>query len=112
MRSAYQTWKNATDANPTLKKIIPDLPNVVFSTKPVSTVALKQAGVSEGLIRPGAGVMVYTRTAAGNDALAWIDENGATVTESQHEILRAAACESNTPALPVLRNTTSSSKWR
>ena len=46
--------------------------------------------------------MVYVRTADGNDALAWVDEQGRTVTESQHEILRAAACEPATPALPRL----------
>ena len=48
--------------------------------------------------------MVYARTADGNDALAWVDEVGRTVTESQHEILRAAACEPNTPAVPRLVN--------
>ena len=46
--------------------------------------------------------MVYVRTADGNDALAWVNEQGRTVTESQHEILRAAACEPPTPALPRL----------
>jgi hypothetical protein len=46
--------------------------------------------------------MVYVRTADGNDALAWVDEQGRIVTESQHEILRAAACEPATPALPRL----------
>jgi len=30
---AYQIWKNATDANPKLLKIIPDLSPVVFSAK-------------------------------------------------------------------------------
>ena len=48
------------------------------------------------------GVMVYVRTSDGNDALAWVDEQGHTVTESQHEILRAAACDPATPALPRL----------
>jgi len=48
--------------------------------------------------------MVYVRTADGNDALAWVNEEGGTVTESQHEILRAAACEPHTPALPRLAN--------
>ena len=38
------------------------------------------------------------------DALAWVDEEGRTVTESQHEILRAAACEPATPTLPRLSN--------
>jgi hypothetical protein len=31
-----------------------------------------------------------------------VDEEGRTVTESQHEILRAAACEPAAPALPRL----------
>src|SRR5215813_14389799 len=48
--------------------------------------------------------MVYVRTADGNDALAWVNEEGSTVTESQHEILRSAACEPSTPALPRLNN--------
>ena len=48
--------------------------------------------------------MVYVRTADGNDALAWVDEEGRTVTESQHEILRAAACEPATPTLARLSN--------
>ena len=30
---AYQIWKNATDANPDLKRIIPELPNIAYSTK-------------------------------------------------------------------------------
>jgi len=47
-----------------------------------------------------AGVLVYTRTAEGNDALAWIDEQGKSVTESQSTILKAAECRPNTPALP------------
>ncbi|MEB2307737.1 MAG: helicase-related protein [Candidatus Brocadiaceae bacterium] len=74
---AYQIWKNACDVNPELRKIIPDLPNVVFSTKPLSD-------------DKSSGVMVYVRTADGNDALAWLDEDGRVVTEAQHEILTAA----------------------
>ena len=30
---AYQIWKNATDADPELNRVIPDLPNVVYATK-------------------------------------------------------------------------------
>jgi hypothetical protein len=44
--------------------------------------------------------LAYVRTVQGNDALAWIDYSGQSVTESQYAILRAAACEANTPALP------------
>jgi hypothetical protein len=97
---AYQIWKNACDTDPALKKTIPDMANVVFSTKALSAVPTKPAGA--GGAKPESGVMVYVRTADGNDALAWVDEQGRTVTESQHEILRAAACEPATPALPRL----------
>jgi len=96
---AYQIWKNACDVNPALKKIIPDLPNVVYSTKALSDVEPERA-----TIKPESGAMVYVRTVDGNDALAWIDKNGNVVTESQHEILRAAACDPNTAALPRLQN--------
>ena len=99
---AYQIWKNACDADPSLKKTIPDLPGVVFSTKALSAISAKPAGA--GGPQPSSGVMVYVRTADGNDALAWVDEEGRTVTESQHEILRAAACEPPTPTLPRLSN--------
>jgi hypothetical protein len=99
---AYQIWKNASDADENLKKTIPDLANVSFSTKALSAVPAKLAGAPGPA--PAPGVMVYVRTADGNDALAWLDEAGRTVTESQHEILRAAACEPATPALPRLSN--------
>lgn len=93
---AYQVWKNATDRNPLLKKTIPDLPNVIFATKPLSAVPVVPGKTAS------TGVMVYVRTADDNDALAWVDEEGRTVTESQHEILRAAACEPETPGLARL----------
>jgi superfamily II DNA or RNA helicase len=97
---AYQIWKNASDADPTLKKTIPDLANVIFSTKSLAAVPAKPPG-SPGP-KASSGVMVYVRTADGNDALAWVNENGKMVTESQHEILRSAACDAGTPALPRL----------
>lgn len=99
---AYQIWKNACDTDPSLKKTIPDLPGVVFSTKALSAVPAKPVGAAGP--QPTSGAMVYVRTADGNDALAWVDEEGRTVTESQHEILRAAACEPATPVLPRLSN--------
>ncbi len=84
---AYQIWKNATDANPHLKSIIENLPNVVFSTR-----------AHVGTFTAPEGVLVYMRTADGNDSLAWIDRNGKSVTQSQLAILRAADCSLNTPA--------------
>jgi superfamily II DNA or RNA helicase len=99
---AYQIWKNAIDADPKLKKIIPELPNVVFSTKSLADIPFNPLAV-EGPI-PSTGVMVYVRTEDGNDALLWLDEQGRVVTESQIEILRAAACDPKTPTLSRLAN--------
>jgi superfamily II DNA or RNA helicase len=90
---AYQIWKNAIDADPKLQKVIADLPNVVFSTKPhVPTVDQPQ------------GVLVYMRTAEGNDSLTWVNDKGESVTESQLAILRAAECTADIPPAQRLPN--------
>jgi hypothetical protein len=86
---AYQIWKNAIDKNPELEKIIPAMPNVVYSTKKHK----------ETIDQPE-GALVYLRTAEGSDALAWIDKDGNSVTESQFTILKAAECKPGTPAIP------------
>lgn len=86
---AYQIWKNAIDRDPALEKIIPALPNVVYSTKQHQPSADKPEGA-----------LVYLRTAEGNDVLAWIDSQGNSDTESQFAILKAAECAPDTPALP------------
>ena len=86
---AYQIWKNATDADPSLAARIEALPNVVYATK---------AHAPDPIAPRGA--LVYLRTAQGNDALAWMNEAGESVTQSQLAILKAAACAADTPALP------------
>ena len=86
---AYQIWKDATDADPSLAAKIESLPNVVYATK-----------THEPTPTAPKGVLVYLRTAQGNDALAWVDETGKSVTQSQLTILKAAACTADTPALP------------
>jgi len=91
---AYQIWKNATDADPTLKKTIPDLPHVIYATK-----SLKQEDEEKD-----EGVIVYTRTADDNDILAWLNRKGEIITQSQLTILRAAECSSDTPPLFKLDN--------
>jgi len=93
--NAYQIWKNATDANPKLKTVIEKMPPVVYSTK-----AHRGGGVAAG----PAGVLVYLSTAEGNSALAWMDQNGNSVSESQFAVLRAAECALDTPALPRQEN--------
>ena len=82
---AYQIWKNATDANPALHKLIPDLPNVMYSTQKNTQAPEKE------------GVIVYARTAEDNDVLAWIDAQGNMITQSQYTILKAVECTPNTP---------------
>ncbi len=85
---AYQIWKNAIDRFPKLQGAIPDLPPVVYSTRPHQATDAKPHGV-----------LVYLRTAQGNDAMAWVDKDGKSVTESQFAILKAAECAPDTPAL-------------
>lgn len=86
---AYQIWKNATDADPALAKIIPELPDVIYSSKAQVVTPTTPTGT-----------LLYMRTPEDNDALAWIDEAGNSVTQSQLVILKAAQCAANTPALP------------
>lgn len=89
---AFQIWKNAVDANRQLQKIIPDLPNVSFSTKSI---------VGEGT-HPGA--IVYVKTAHDNDILAWINNTGHVISQSQLNILKTAECLPDTVALSRAEN--------
>jgi superfamily II DNA or RNA helicase len=84
---AYQIWKNATDSDPKLLKMIPDLPNVIYSTKQVNE---DQAANSS---------IIYSKTASDNDILAWVGGTGEIITQSQFEILKAVKCEPEEPAL-------------
>lgn len=86
---AYQIWKNAIDADPSLADKIEAMRNVVHATKP-----------HEATEQNPAGVLAYVRTGQGNDALAWFDRHGNSVSESQYRILLAAACGPDAPALP------------
>ncbi len=92
---AYQIWREAILADPSLERRIPALPSVIYSAK-------------QSLVRsptPNArGVLAYLRTSNGNDALAWLDEHGQRVTESQLAVLSAAQCLPDTPAQPRLDN--------
>jgi len=86
---AFQIWKNATDNNPILKKTIESMPNVVYSTRNHTPAPLQPEGV-----------LLYMKTAEGNDSLIWVDRDGNSVTQSQLAILRIAACDESTPAIP------------
>lgn len=86
---AYQIWKNAITKNPELEKTIHALQPVVYSTRS-----------HEGTEKSPEGVLVYMRTADGNNALTWINKEGKSVTESQFTILKTAECLPDTPAIP------------
>ncbi len=86
---AYQIWKNAIGADPSLEKAVANLPDVVFSSRQHAPIAQRPEGV-----------LVFMRTSDGNDALAYVDRKGQSITESQLEILSAAECRPDTPAQP------------
>jgi superfamily II DNA or RNA helicase len=86
---AYAIWNEATKDHPALARKIEAMPDVVFSSRALEP-------THEG----PAGVLVYMRTTDGADALAWVDKQGQSVTQSQLAVLRAAACNPDTPTLP------------
>lgn len=86
---AYQIWKNAITKDPELEKIIPAMPPVTYATRAHTPKEQEPEGV-----------LVYLRTGEGNDALAWIDKDASSVTESQFAILKAAECSPDTPGMP------------
>ena len=89
---AFQIWKSAIEANPDLKHIIPNLSNVVYSTKQYNESALRE------------GVITYAKTHEGNDLLTWMNTKSEVVTQSQHTILNVLACSIDEPAVEPLDN--------
>lgn len=90
---AYQIWQDAISADPSLKKTIEDMPDVVYTAK------------QHARVEPSTqGVLVYLKTATGTDSLAWVDAQGKRVTDSPFKILKAAECLPSTPAVPRLPN--------
>jgi superfamily II DNA or RNA helicase len=108
---AYQIWKNAISDDPSLRKTIESLPDVVYSTKALDVahaaslrdsnapvISARASASQAGSVRyPG--VLVYMRTANDNDALVWMNERGESITESQFQILKAAECLAETKPL-------------
>jgi len=88
---AYQIWKNATDADPKLKQIIPALSNIIYSTKAAASLVAD-------------GVITYAKTYNDYDVLTWYSSKGEIISQSQKKILQAMACRSDEPALPALEN--------
>ncbi|MEI7902653.1 MAG: helicase-related protein, partial [bacterium] len=90
---AFQIWQNAIVSDPSVEKKVTSLPPVIFATRPWTAAA-----------NPPGGALVYVRTNEGADALAWVDTQGRSVTESQYVILQTAQCLPDTPALPRQEN--------
>jgi len=86
---AYRIWRDALKADPSLRRKITSLPSVVYSSREYVGNDLEPQGV-----------LLYARTANGNDSLAWIDRRGQIVNQAQLAILRAAECPPRTPAQP------------
>lgn len=86
---AYQIWKDATDANPNLKKIIPSLNNVIYSTK---------SAIDD---QPN-GIITYAKTKNDFDVLSWLDKDGNVISQSQSKILETMRCSIDEPALEPL----------
>lgn len=88
---AYQIWKNATDARPELKQIIPTLSDVIYSTKKAAS------PVADGVI-------TYVKTHNDYDVLSWYNSKGEIISQSQKKILQAMACTADTKAEEPLDN--------
>jgi len=88
---AYQIWHNATKNDSSLAKQIAELPDVIYSSREHKPTDKEPEGV-----------LVYMKTAEGNDSLAWMNKKGESVTQSQLAVLRAAECSPETP--PIAKN--------
>ena len=88
---AYQIWKNATDANPKLKQIIPALSDVIYSTKCAAS------PIEDGVI-------TYVKTHNDYDVLSWYNSKGEIISQSQKKILQAMACTADTKVEEPLDN--------
>lgn len=86
---AYEIWKSAIEADPTLEQTIPNLQNLLYSTKS-----------SEGDHTEG--VITYARTASDYDILTYLDQEGQVITQSQKRILEALRCKADTPSVEPL----------
>lgn len=86
---ALQIWNDSIAADPRLEDAVKRLQPVVYATRERR---------DDDTRPPGA--IVFVRTAHDTDALAYVDDQGRTLTGSPQEVLRLAACRADTPARP------------
>jgi len=82
---AYQIWQKAIRSNPKLKEIIPNLSDMIYSTK--------------AAVNGQDGVITFCRTYNDFDILSWYNSSGTLVSQSQKKILSAMECDSKEPRL-------------
>jgi CRISPR/Cas system-associated endonuclease/helicase Cas3 len=87
---AYEIWQKAIKENPSLEKMIPDLPNVIYSTK---------EALAEMTPFKKNGVITYHKNSNGFEVLTWLDENRKVISQSQARILKTLECTPETEAL-------------
>ncbi len=85
---AYEIWQRAIKEKPSLKKVIPELPDVIYSTKESNDDLLSKSSV-----------VSYHKNSNGFEVLTWLDENKKVISQSQAKILKALECEPTTEAL-------------
>jgi len=85
---AFQIWQNATKSDPALAARVAELPSSAYTARRY---------VGSAQYPPG--VLTYMKTADGSDALAWVNDAGESITQSQLTILKAAECTPDEPAL-------------
>ena len=90
---AYEIWNQATKANPDLKKKIPKLPDVIFSTKEKQDQGFENDTV-----------IAYHKNSHGYEMLTWLNAEGNVISTSQSRILKIAECALDTPAVERLAN--------
>ncbi len=90
---AYEIWNQATKANPDLKKRIPRLPDVVFSTKEKDNHGFENNTL-----------IAYHKNSNGYEILTWLNSEGKVISTSQSRILKIAECALDTPVVEHLEN--------
>jgi superfamily II DNA or RNA helicase len=90
---AYEIWNQATKANPELKKKIPKLPDVVYSTKEKHDESFENNSV-----------ITYHKNSHGYEILTWLNDENKVISNSQSRILKMAECSLHTPAVERLKN--------
>jgi superfamily II DNA or RNA helicase len=89
---AFQIWRNAIKEHKELEQIIPNLGNVIYSSK------------RNAFDKEKEGVITYAKTKDGCDMLTWLRKDGSVVTQSQKIILDSLKCEYDESPVEHLKN--------